>query len=162
MQKSVPMQKPVPMQKIVPFLWFDSNAEEAANFYTGIFKDAAITHIGRAEGKVFSVSFRLEGQEFYALNGGPHYQFTPAISLFINCETQAEVDDLWERLSAGGEKNRCGWLTDKFGVTWQVVPTILGKILTDPNPQKAQASMQAMMTMDKLDIAALQHAYDNA
>lgn len=150
------------MQKIVPFLWFDSNAEEAANFYTSIFKDAVITHVGRADGKVFSVTFKLEGQEFYALNGGPHYQFTPAISLFINCETQAEVDDLWERLSAGGERNRCGWLTDKFGVTWQVVPTLLGKILTDSNPKKAQASMQAMMTMDKLDIAVLQQAYDNA
>lgn len=154
------------MQKITPFLWFDGQAEEAAKFYTSIFKDSKITKVTRygaagpgAPGSVMSVVFELEGQEFYALNGGPQFKFSPAISLFVRCETQAEIDALWDKLSADGTKLHCGWLTDKFGVTWQVVPKALGQLLEDENPTKSQAVMRAMMKMDKFDIAALEDAH---
>lgn len=154
------------MQKITPFLWFDGQAEEAAKFYTSIFKDSKITKVTRygaagpgAPGSVMSVVFELEGQEFYALNGGPQFKFSPAISLFVRCETQAEIDALWDKLSAGGTKLHCGWLTDKFGVTWQVVPKALGQLLEDENPTKSQAMMRAMMKMDKFDIATLEDAH---
>jgi len=149
------------MQKIVPFLWFNDNAEEAARFYTGIFKNSCITDIsymGQTE-KVMSVEFVLEGQPFYALNGGPHFSFTPAISLFVNCETQAEVDELWQKLCAGGEESRCGWLKDKFGLSWQVIPTRLGQLLRDPDSQKSRRAMNAMMQMQKIDIATIEKAH---
>jgi predicted 3-demethylubiquinone-9 3-methyltransferase (glyoxalase superfamily) len=157
------------VQKITPFLWFDGKAEEAAKFYTSIFANSKVTKTTRygasgpgAKGSVMSVIFELEGQEFYALNGGPQFAFTPAISLFVNCETQAEVDALWEKLSAGGAKQRCGWLTDQFGVTWQVVPKALGRLLQDEDPAKSQAVMRAMMQMDKIDIAGLERAHAHA
>jgi predicted 3-demethylubiquinone-9 3-methyltransferase (glyoxalase superfamily) len=146
------------MQKITPFLWFNDNALEAAKFYSSIFKNSAITnvtHVGQTD-SVMSVSFELEGQAFHAMNGGPHFTFTPAISLFVDCETQAEVDDLWEKLSAGGEKSRCGWLKDKFGLSWQIIPIQMSQLLRDPNPTKAHAVMNAMMQMSKIDIAVLQ------
>jgi predicted 3-demethylubiquinone-9 3-methyltransferase (glyoxalase superfamily) len=157
------------MQKITPFLWFDGKAEEAANYYTSIFKEAKITKVTRygeagpgAKGSAMSVTFQLEGQEFFALNGGPQFTFSPAISFFVNCETQGEVDALWDKLSAGGEKLRCGWVKDKFGVTWQVIPTALGRMLGDSDPAKSQAVMRAMMQMDKIDIAGLERAYAHA
>ena len=155
------------MQKIVPFLWFNDQAEEAMNFYVSIFKNSKIKTIHRygeagpsPKGTVMSGAFELNGQEFMALNGGPQFTFTPAISLFVNCETQAEVDELWEKLSAGGEKSRCGWLRDKFGLSWQIIPTALGKMLGDPDRAKANRVMQAMLQMDKIDIRRLQEAYD--
>ena len=155
------------MQKITPFLWFDSQAEEAMNFYVSIFKDSKIgkvTRYGEAgpgpKGAVMSATFQLDGQEFYALNGGPLFKFTPAISFFVNCETQQEVDELWEKLSAGGRKDRCGWLVDKYGVSWQIIPSVLGKLLGDQDAEKAKRVMHAMLQMDKLDIARLQQAYD--
>jgi predicted 3-demethylubiquinone-9 3-methyltransferase (glyoxalase superfamily) len=154
------------MQKIVPFLWFDGKAEEAMNFYASIFKNSKIgdvTRYGKAgpgpEGTVMSATFELEGQKFYALNGGPQFAFTPAISFFVNCETQQEVDELWEKLSAGGREQPCGWLQDKFGLSWQIIPTILGKLLGDKDPAKAQRVMQAMLQMKKIDIARLKQAY---
>ena len=155
------------MQKITPFLWFDSQAEEAMNFYVSIFKNSKIgkvTRYGEAgpgpKGTVMSATFQLDGQEFYALNGGPLFKFTPAISFFVNCETQQEVDELWEKLSAGGRKDRCGWLVDKYGVSWQIIPSVLGKLLGDQDAEKAKRVMHAMLQMDKLDIARLQQAYD--
>ena len=155
------------MQKITTFLWFDNQAEEAARFYTSIFKESRIGEVMRyaegspgAAGTVMSVSFELHGQRFTALNGGPVFTFTPAISFFVNCESQAEVDELWDRLSDGGEIVQCGWLKDKFGVSWQIVPTILGQLLGDPDPAKARRVTQAMLQMKKLDIAALQDAAD--
>jgi predicted 3-demethylubiquinone-9 3-methyltransferase (glyoxalase superfamily) len=161
--------KEINVQKITPFLWFDGTAEEAATFYTSIFKDSKITKVTRyggagpgPKGSVMSVVFQLEGQEFFALNGGPQFTFSPAISFFVNCETQSEVDALWEKLSAGGAKNRCGWLTDKFGVTWQIIPTTLGRLLNDKDATKSQAVMRAMMQMDKIDIAGLERAYEHA
>ena len=157
------------MQKIVPFLWFEDRAEEAMNFYVSIFKNSRVKSVSRygdagpgPKGSVMSCSFQLEGQDFHALNGGPLFKFSPAISLFVNCETQEEVDDLWAKLSAGGKANRCAWLDDKFGVTWQIVPTILGKLLQDPDPEKSTRVMKAMMQMDKIDIAGLQRAYEGA
>jgi predicted 3-demethylubiquinone-9 3-methyltransferase (glyoxalase superfamily) len=154
------------MQKIIPFLWFDNQAEEAANFYISIFKNSkivSINHYGEAgpqpKGTVMSVTFELEGQEFYALNGGPVFNFSPAISFFVNCETQEEIDELWEKLSAGGEKQGPGWIKDKYGLSWQVVPTVLGGMLNDPDPEKSQRVMQAMMQMNKLDIEKLKQAY---
>lgn len=150
------------MQKITPFLWFNDNALEAAEFYSSVFKQSAITnitHMGQTE-TVMSVSFELEGQAFHAMNGGPHFTFTPAISLFVDCESQEEVDELWEKLSAGGEKSRCGWLKDKFGLSWQIIPRKMSQLLRDPNPGKAQAVMSAMLQMNKIDIAALEQAYN--
>jgi len=155
------------MQKITPFLWVDGKAEEAMNFYVSIFKNSKVGRVSRygdagpgPKGSVMSCAFQLEGQDFYALNGGPQFKFTPAISLFVNCETQQEVDALWEKLSAGGRKDQCGWLQDKYGVSWQIVPTILGKLLGDKDAAKANRVMQAMMQMKKLDIKGLQQAYD--
>ena len=155
------------MQKITPFLWFDGRAEEAMNFYVSVFRNSKVgkvTRYGEAgpgpKGTVMSATFELDGEEFYALNGGPQYKFTPAISFFVSCETQAEIDELWEKLSEGGVPNQCGWLDDKFGLTWQIVPSILGKLLGDKDPVKAARVMNAMMQMVKLDIAGLQRAYD--
>ena len=155
------------MQKIIPFLWFDNQAEEAMNFYTSIFKNSKILNINRygeggpgEEGTVMSVTFQLEGQEFYALNGGPQFKFTEAISFFVNCETQEEVDELWKKLSEGGETHGPGWIKDKYGLSWQIVPTILGEYLNDPDPQKSQRVMNTMLQMEKLDIKKLKQAYD--
>jgi predicted 3-demethylubiquinone-9 3-methyltransferase (glyoxalase superfamily) len=155
------------MQKITPFLWFDDNAEEAVNFYTSVFKNSKVSEVSRypegspgPAGKVMVAAFELEGQQFMALNGGPQFKFTEAISFLVNCETQEEVDDLWAKLSAGGQTSQCGWLKDKFGVSWQIVPTALGRLMSDPDPAKSQAVMQAMLKMDKIDIAKLQQAYD--
>jgi predicted 3-demethylubiquinone-9 3-methyltransferase (glyoxalase superfamily) len=156
------------MQKITTFLWFDDQAEEAANLYISIFKNSKILGVSRygegspgQPGKVMTVNFQLNGQEFIALNGGPEFKFSEAISLYVNCETQAEVDELWVKLIAeGGEESQCGWLKDKFGLSWQIVPTALGGLIGGPDPVKAQKAMQAMLKMKKLDIAALQRAYD--
>jgi predicted 3-demethylubiquinone-9 3-methyltransferase (glyoxalase superfamily) len=155
------------MQKITPFLWFDNQAEEAANFYTSIFKNAKIGEISRygeggpgPAGQAMTLTFELNGQEFMALNGGPVYKFTPAVSFFVTCETQAEVDHYWEKLSAGGEQVQCGWLTDKFGISWQIVPRILGELLGDKDPVKAKRVMEAMLKMVKLDIEGLKKAYN--
>ena len=155
------------MQKITPFLWFDNNAEEAANFYVSVFKNSKLLNIARysevgpgPKGTVMTVEFELNGQEFIALNAGPTFKFTEAISFVVNCETQEEVDYYWERLSEGGEKSHCGWLKDKFGLSWQVTPTILGKLMADKDQDKANRVMQAMLKMDKLDIEPLQRAYD--
>jgi predicted 3-demethylubiquinone-9 3-methyltransferase (glyoxalase superfamily) len=155
------------MQKIVPYLWYDDQAEEAANFYTSIFKNSKILNVTRygeagprPQGMVMTVTFQLDGQEFVALNGGPEFTFSPAISFFVHCETQEEVDELWEKLSEGGEKEVCGWLRDKYGVSWQIVPTILGEMLNDTDPARSQRVTQAIMQMDKLDIAKLKQAYE--
>jgi predicted 3-demethylubiquinone-9 3-methyltransferase (glyoxalase superfamily) len=154
------------MQKITPFLWFDGKAEEATNFYVSTFKNAKVLSVNRCgedetgpKGTVMSTRFQLEGQEFIALNGGPPFAFTPAVSFFVDCETQLEVDELWEKLSQGGEKQRCGWLKDKFGLSWQVIPSVLGDLLQDKDPEKSEMVWQAMMQMDKIDIKALQQAY---
>ena len=156
------------MQKIVPFFWFDGRAEEAMNFYTSIFKNSKVGNVSRygdagpgPKGSVMSATFELEGQSFYALNGGPMFKFNPAISMFVNCETQEEVDDLWNKLSEGGTPNRCGWLDDKFGITWQIVPTALGRLLGDKDGAKAGKVMQAMMKMDKIIIKDLEDAYNS-
>jgi predicted 3-demethylubiquinone-9 3-methyltransferase (glyoxalase superfamily) len=154
------------MQKITPFLWFDGKAEEAANFYTSIFRNSKILNIARygeagpgPKGTVMAATFQLEGQEFMALNGGPHYTFSPAISFFVNCETQAEVDELWEKLSAGGEKLRCAWLKDKFGVSWQIVPRALLELMQDKDRVKSQRVFNAMLQMTKIDVEGLKRAY---
>jgi predicted 3-demethylubiquinone-9 3-methyltransferase (glyoxalase superfamily) len=147
------------MQRIVPFLWFDGKAESAAKFYVSVFRNSReVSMMAGADGKVMSVTFELEGQQFIAFNGGPMYQLTPAISLFVNCETQKEVDELWKKLSAGGEAGRCGWLKDQFGVSWQIIPKVLLKLLGDKDRAKAERVMQAMLQMDKIDIPALQKA----
>jgi predicted 3-demethylubiquinone-9 3-methyltransferase (glyoxalase superfamily) len=155
------------MKKITPFLWFNDQAEEAMNFYVSMFKNSkigSVTRYGDAgpgpKGSVMAATFQLEGQDFFALNGGPQFQFTPAISFFVNCETQEEVDELWEKLSAGGRKDRCGWLQDKYGLSWQIIPSVLNTMLRDKNPAKANKVMQAMLQMDKIDIARLKQAYD--
>ena len=155
------------MQKITPFLWFDGKAEEAMNFYVSIFKNSKVVKVTRCgdagpgpKGSVMSATFQLEGQDFFALNGGPQFTFTPAISLFVNCETQAEVDELWQKLSDGGKEERCGWLKDRFGLSWQIIPSALGKLMNDPDRQKANRVMMAMLQMGKIDIAGLQRAYD--
>ncbi len=157
------------MQKITTFLWFDDNAEEAMNFYVSTFKNSKVLNVSRygeggprPSGTVMVAHFQLEGQEFTALNGGPLFKFTEAISLVVNCETQDEVDYFWERLSEGGEKSRCGWLKDKYGLSWQVVPTILGQLMNDKDSKKGNRVMQAMLQMDKLEIQTLQDAYDGA
>lgn len=153
--------------KITPFLWFDTQAGEAAKFYTSIFKNSKILTTNyypegcpAPKGSVMSVSFELEGQKFIALNGGPHFQFTPAISLFVNCVDQKEVDYLWNKLLAGGQAQQCGWLTDKYGLCWQIIPTILGDLMQDEDQEKAGRVASAMMKMIKLDIKTLQAAYD--
>jgi predicted 3-demethylubiquinone-9 3-methyltransferase (glyoxalase superfamily) len=155
------------VQKITPFLWFDGKAEEAMNYYVSVFKNSKVVRVSRygdagpgPKGTVMSATFQLDGQEFFALNGGPQFTFTPAISFFVNCETQQEVDELWDKLSAGGRKDRCGWLQDRFGVSWQVIPSILGKLLQDNDTEKANRVMKAMLQMDKIDIKRLQQAYD--
>ncbi len=155
------------MQKITPFLWFNDKAEEAMNYYVSIFKNSKVGRVTRygdagpgPKGSVMSATFQLEGQEFFALNGGPQFTFTPAISFFVNCETQQEVDELWEKLSEGGRKDRCGWLQDKYGLSWQIIPSALGRMLQDKDPAKANRVMQAMLQMDKINIERLQQAYD--
>ena len=155
-----------PKQKITPFLWFDHQAEEAVGFYTSIFKDSkvgTVTRYGEAgpgpKGSVMTMAFELDGQEFVALNGGPHYQFTPAISFVINCDSQEEVDHYWETLSAGGQEIQCGWLRDKYGVSWQVVPTVLIDLLHDNDAARSQRVMKAMLQMKKIDIPRLEEAY---
>ena len=156
------------MQKITPFLWFDHQAEEAVRFYTSLFKNSKLGDVVRygeagpgPKGSVMWISFELEGQQFHALNGGPnpHFEFSPAISFFVDCKSQDEIDTLWAKLSDGGQVQQCGWLTDKFGITWQIVPTVLGQMLRDPDPAKSTRVMQAMMKMIKLDIAELESAY---
>jgi predicted 3-demethylubiquinone-9 3-methyltransferase (glyoxalase superfamily) len=155
------------MQKITPFLWFDGRAEEAMTFYTSVFKNSKVVSISRygdagpaPKGTVMTTTFELDGQRFIALNGGPLFTFSPAISFFVSCETQAEVDELWDRLVEGGEPQRCGWLKDKFGVSWQIIPTALGAMLQDKDPEKSRRVMQAMLQMIKLDINGLRQAYD--
>src|SRR4030088_1161504 len=155
------------MQKITPFLWFDDQAEEAMNFYVSVFKNSKVGRVTRygeggpgPKGTVMSATFQLDGQEFFAQTGAPHSTSPPAISFFVNCETQEEVDELWEKLSGGGEKSRCGWLKDKFGLSWQGVSSILGKLLRDKNPEKSKRVMQAMLQMDKIDIKKLKQAAD--
>ncbi|MDQ3211847.1 MAG: VOC family protein [Acidobacteriota bacterium] len=150
------------MEKITPFLWFDTQAEEAMNHYVSIFRNARVLNVSRNGGKVMWVTFELDGRQFMGLNAGPRFKFTEAISFFVNCEGQAEVDDLWEKLSDGGEKSMCGWLKDKFGVSWQIIPSALGKLMSDPDPRKSGAVMQAMLKMNKIVIANLQKAYDAA
>jgi len=157
------------MSKITPFLWFNDNAEEAMNFYVSVFKNSKVVRVTRSgdggsgpKGTVMSATFELEGQEFFALNGGPLFSFTPAISFFVNCATQQEVDELWEKLSEGGKKERCGWLKDKYGLSWQIIPSVLGKLLGDKDAEKSKRVMQAMLQMSKIEIGALQQAYDYA
>lgn len=145
------------MQKITPFMWFDGKAQEAARFYTSIFKNSKIESITD-----MSATFQVDGQEFIAFNGGPMFTFSPAISLFVKCETQPEIDELWEKLSEGGEKQRCGWLKDKFGVSWQIIPPILGEFLNGDDDAKSKRVMEAMLQMDKIDIARLKQAYQQA
>jgi predicted 3-demethylubiquinone-9 3-methyltransferase (glyoxalase superfamily) len=158
------------IQKITPHLWFNNNAEEAAKFYASIFKNSKILNIthygesaakvsGRSKGTVMTVTFELEGQRFMALNGGPVFNFSPAISFFVDCETQEEVDDLWEKLSEGGEKEQCGWLKDKFGVSWQIVPNVLGQMLQDKDAKKSERVMEELLQMKKIDIQSLRKAY---
>ncbi|MGB2870180.1 MAG: VOC family protein [Bacteroidota bacterium] len=160
------------MQKITPFLWFDNQAEEAAKFYTSVFKNSRIDKVtrygkegfeihGRPAGTVMTVNFQLEGRDFVALNGGPHFKFTEAISFSIDCETQEEVDYFWQKLSEGGEEGQCGWLKDKYGLSWQVNPRQLGQLLGDPDKEKAGRVMKTMLQMKKIDIKALKQAYEN-
>ena len=159
------------MQKINPFLWFDDKAEEAANFYVSLFKNSKIDDVtrydeagakaaGRPKGSAMVIDFQLEGQEFVALNGGPHFKFTEAVSFVVNCETQQEVDEFWEKLSDGGEESQCGWLKDKYGLSWQIVPTVLTEMLKDKDPVKAKRVMEAMLRMKKIDIRTLKQAYE--
>jgi predicted 3-demethylubiquinone-9 3-methyltransferase (glyoxalase superfamily) len=154
------------MQKITPCLWFDDQAEEAVNLYLSIFKNSKILGLTRygenmpgTQGKVMTIKFQLDGQEFLALNGGPEFHFTEAISFSVDCENQEEIDTLWEKLSEGGEKVQCGWLKDKYGLSWQIVPKILGELLQDSDPERSQRVMEAVMQMKKIDIAALRLAY---
>ena len=155
------------MQKITPFLWFDDKAEEAMDFYTSIFKNSKVLDVSRygeggpgQPGTVMTATFRLNGQEFLALNGGPEFKFTEAISFFVNCETQEEVDELWEKLSEGGEEGQCGWLKDKYGLSWQIVPSLLNRLLQDKDPEKSTRVMQAMLQMHKIDTKVLMQAYE--
>jgi len=163
------------MQTITPFLWFDNQAEDAANFYTSVFSaagrkskigsvsrydEAGASASGRPKGSAMTVAFQLDGQEFIALNGGPHFKFTEAISFVINCKDQEEVDYFWERLSEGGQESRCGWLKDRYGLSWQVVPTVLGEMFQDKDPKRSKRVMEAMLKMGKLDIKALKQAYE--
>jgi predicted 3-demethylubiquinone-9 3-methyltransferase (glyoxalase superfamily) len=157
------------MQKITPFLWFDGKAEAAVNFYVSIFKNSKILSLTRygesgpgPKGTVMAATFQLDGQEFFALNGGPQFTFSPAISFFVKCETQQEVDELWDKLSEGGQKQSCGWLKDQFGVSWQIIPTVLGEMLRDQDGAKSSRVMKAMLQMGKIDINGLRQAYDQA
>jgi predicted 3-demethylubiquinone-9 3-methyltransferase (glyoxalase superfamily) len=157
------------MQKITPFLWFDNQAEEAAKFYTSIFKNSKMGRVARygdagpgPKGSVMTAAFQIEGQEFIALNGGPIFTFTEAISFVVDCKTQEEVDELWQKLTAGGSESQCGWLKDKFGLSWQIVPTALSEMLGDKDPEKSKRVMQAMLQMKKIDIKKLKQAYDGA
>ena len=157
------------VQKITPCLWFDTQAEEAMNFYLSIFKNSKVLTCSRygdagpgPKGSVMVAKFQLDGQDFMALNGGPHFKFTEAISLVVSCETQEEIDEMWEKLSEGGAKSQCGWLKDKFGLWWQVVPTVLGKLMSDSDPEKVKRVTEAMLRMDRIDIEPLQRAYENA
>ena len=152
--------------QVTPFLWFDGKVEEAMEFYTSVFEDSKIVNVSRygeagpgPQGSVISATFVLAGQKFVALNGGPQFTFTPAISFFVDCATQQEVDDLWEQLSQGGEKQRCGWLRDKYGLSWQIIPSILGDLLQDDDDEKAASVMRAMLQMEKIDIETLQRAH---
>ena len=153
--------------KITPFLWFDQQAEEAAKFYVSIFKNSKILSASRfgeagpgPKGSAMTVTFELDGQRFIALNGGPHFKFTEAISFLVDCKTQEEVDEFWERLLEGGQESQCGWLKDKYGLSWQIIPTILGELLSDPDPEKSQRVMKAMLKMKKMDIKSLEEAYN--
>jgi predicted 3-demethylubiquinone-9 3-methyltransferase (glyoxalase superfamily) len=155
------------MSTITPFLWFDDDAEEAMNFYVEVFGDAKVGEVSRygeggpgPAGAVMSATFELRGQQFMALNGGPDFPFTEAVSFFVACETQDEVDDLWEKLTKGGEESRCGWLKDQYGLSWQIIPNALGELLNDPDPVKSQRVMQAMLQMGKIEIEGLRQAYD--
>ena len=155
------------MQKITPFLWFNDKAEDAMNFYISIFKNSKVGRVSRygdggpgPKGMVMSATFQLEGQKFMALNGGPQFPFTEAISLYVDCKTQNEVDELWEKLSEGGEKGRCGWLKDRFGLSWQIVPAALGEMLSDKDAEKSKRVMEAMLRMDRIDIKTLRQAYE--
>jgi predicted 3-demethylubiquinone-9 3-methyltransferase (glyoxalase superfamily) len=149
------------MPKITPFLWFDTQAEEAMTFYATIFKDSKVVAVNRAQGRVISVVFELEGQRFMGLNAGPVYKFNEAVSFFVNVESQEEIDELWTKLTAGGgEPGRCGWLKDKFGLSWQIVPEVLGRLMSGPDPAGSKRVIDAMMQMTKLDVARLQKAYE--
>src|ERR1700737_4389857 len=155
------------MQKITPFLWFNDNAEDAMSFYISIFENSEIVNVARygdagpgPAGTVMTAIFELDGQEFIAINGGPQCKFTEAISFVVKCETQEEVDEFWEKLSEGGEKSRCGWLKDKYGLSWQIIPTALSEMLRDKDPEKSKRVMNAMLKMDKIDIKTLKQAYD--
>lgn len=157
------------MQKIVTHLWFDDQAEEAANFYVSLFEDSQVLDVSRymegspgEPGKVMTVTFQLNGQEFIALNGGPEFKFNESMSLFVKCETQEEVDRLWAALTDGGEEQPCGWLKDKYGLSWQIIPNVLGEMLQDENPDRAQRVMEAMLKMKKIDVSKLTAAYDAA
>jgi predicted 3-demethylubiquinone-9 3-methyltransferase (glyoxalase superfamily) len=150
------------MPKITPFLWFDSQAEEAANFYASIFKDAKILNVNRRDGKAFVVTFELLGQRLMALNAGPIFKFNQAISFFVNCETQTEVDYYWSRLLEGGQESQCGWLKDKYGLSWQIIPEALSRLMGDPDPRKSKAVFEAMMKMKKIVIGDLERAWEKA
>jgi predicted 3-demethylubiquinone-9 3-methyltransferase (glyoxalase superfamily) len=151
------------MPKITPFLWFDTQAEEAMNFYASVFKNSKVHSVNKMQGKVLSVQFELEGQPFMALNGGPMFTFNESVSFFVSCDSQQEIDELWAKLtSGGGSESRCGWLKDRFGLSWQIVPTSLGKMLGDRAPARAKRVADAMLEMNKLDISVLQQAYDGA
>ena len=151
-------------QKITPFLWFDGNAEAAVEHYLSLFPDSRVTNVARmGDGKIMTIAFELFGQNFVALNGGPHHKFTPAISMFVSCDSQAEVDELWGKIvAAGGKPTRCGWIDDKFGLSWQIIPTKLVALMSDPDPNKAGRVAKAMMGMVKIDVAELERAYSNA
>ena len=159
------------MQKITPFLWFDDKAEEAANFYVSVFPNSRIRNVarygeagagvtGKPKGTVMTVAFEIDGQDFIALNGGPVFTISPGISFVVNCKTQKELDDLWEKLADGGQEEECGWLRDRYGVSWQIVPAVLWELMTDPDPAKSDRVMQALLKMRKLDIAGLKKAYE--
>ncbi len=148
------------MKKITPFLWFDTQAEKAMNFYVSIFKNSKVGEVIRQGDKVMSVTFELDGQEFIGLNAGPQFKFTEAISFFVNCEDQKEVDELWNKLLDGGQESMCGWIKDKFGLSWQIIPKALGEMLGDKDPEKANRVMQAMLKMKKIDVDGLKKAYD--
>jgi predicted 3-demethylubiquinone-9 3-methyltransferase (glyoxalase superfamily) len=166
-QTKITAEQGANMQKITPFLWFDDQAEEAMNFYVSVFKNSKIVSVSRygeggprPKGMVMIATFQLNGQEFMALNGGPEFKFTEAISLFVDCKTQEEVDYLWEKLSDGGEKGQCGWLKDKYGLSWQIVPSALGELMNDKDSEKSKRVMEAMLKMTKIDIAELKRAYE--